>query len=178
MNPTKLKPIEIVRIVNTPPLMAVLNDRQLRRHRDRAGFRISEEGGQTVNLFKYAAWLRSELMLRQSETPLTYEEKRNAARARNLSLATAGRDIGVVTSIARAFRWQQYIDQGKFKNIAELAKAVGQDRSLVARTLRLMFLSPKVIHKIVIGDIGNLSLAKLRQSVPKVWEEQEKMLMG
>ena len=29
MNPTKLKPIEIVRIVNTTPLMAVLNDRQL-----------------------------------------------------------------------------------------------------------------------------------------------------
>lgn len=84
----------------------------------------------------------------------------------------------LVTSIARAFRWQQYIDQGKFKNIAELAKAVGQDRSLVARTLRLMFLSPKVIHRIVIGDIGNLSLAKLRQSVPEVWEDQEKMLMG
>ena len=40
MNPTKLKPIEIVRIVNTTPLMAVLNDRQLRRHRDRAGFRL------------------------------------------------------------------------------------------------------------------------------------------
>ena len=56
LNPTKLKPIEIVRIVNTTPLMAVLNDRQLRRHRDRAGFRVSDDGGQTVNLFKYAAW--------------------------------------------------------------------------------------------------------------------------
>ena len=94
MNPTKLKPIEIVRIVNTTPLNAVLNDRQLRRHRDRAGFRISDDGGQTVNLFKYAAWLRSELMVRQSMTPLTYEEKKNAARNRNLALAMAGRDIG------------------------------------------------------------------------------------
>ena len=99
LNPTKLKPIEIVRIVNTTPLMAVLNDRQLRRHRDRAGFRISEDGGQTVNLFKYAAWLRSELIIRQSETPLTYEEKRNAARARNLALATAGRDIGELPDV-------------------------------------------------------------------------------
>lgn len=81
LNPTKLKPIEIVRIVNTTPLMAVLNDRQLRRHRDRAGFRISEDGGQTVNLFKYAAWLRSELMIRQSETPLTYKDiKKNGTR--------------------------------------------------------------------------------------------------
>ena len=104
LNPTKLKPIEIVRIVNTTPLMAMLNDRQLRRHRDRAGFRISEDGGQTVNLFKYAAWLRSELMIRQSETPLTYEEKRNAARARNLALATAGRDIGELPDVVDAER--------------------------------------------------------------------------
>ncbi len=104
LNPTKLKPIEIVRIVNTTPLMAVLNDRQLRRHRDRAGFRISDDGGQTVNLFKYAAWLRAELMLRQSMTPLTYEEKKNAARNRNLALAMAGRDIGELPEVVNPER--------------------------------------------------------------------------
>ena len=107
LNPTKLKPIEIVRIVNTTPLMAVLNDRQLRRHRDRAGFRISDDGGQTVNLFKYAAWLRSELMLRQSMTPLTYEEKKNAARNRNLAMAMAGRDIGELPEVANPERKKQ-----------------------------------------------------------------------
>ena len=99
LNLTKLKPIEIVRIVNTTPLMAVLNDRQLRRHRDRAGFRISEDGGSTVNLFKYAAWLRAELMLRQSEVPVTYEDKKNAARNRNLAMAMAGRDIGELPDV-------------------------------------------------------------------------------
>ena len=104
LNPTKLKPIEIVRIVNTTPLNAVLNDRQLRRHRDRAGFRISDDGGQTVNLFKYAAWLRSELMLRQSMTPLTYEEKKNAARNRNLAMAMAGRDIGELPEVVNPER--------------------------------------------------------------------------
>jgi len=104
LNPTKLKPIEIVRIVNTTPLMAVLNDRQLRRHRDRAGFRISDDGGQTVNLFKYAAWLRAELMLRQSMTPLTYEEKKNAARNRNLAMAMAGRDIGELPEVVNPER--------------------------------------------------------------------------
>ena len=57
-----------------------------------------------MNLFKYAAWLRSELIIRQSETPLTYEEKRNAARARNLALATAGRDIGELPDVVDAER--------------------------------------------------------------------------
>ncbi len=99
LNPTELKPIEIVRIVNTTPLMAVLNDRQLRRHRDRAGFRISEDGGSTVNLFKYEAWLRAELMARQSEVPVTYEDKKNAARNRNLAMAMAGRDIGELPDV-------------------------------------------------------------------------------
>ena len=108
LNPTKLKPIEIVRIVNTTPLMAVLNDRQLRRHRDRAGFRISDDGGQTVNLFKYAAWLRSELMLRQSMTPLTYEEKKNAARNRNLAMAMAGRDIGELPEVVNPERKKRH----------------------------------------------------------------------
>jgi hypothetical protein len=104
LNPTKLKPIEIVRIVNTTPLNAVLNDRQLRRHRDRAGFRISDDGGQTVNLFKYAAWLRSELMVRQSMTPLSYEDKKNAARNRNLAMAMAGRDIGELPEVVNPER--------------------------------------------------------------------------
>ena len=47
MNPSKLKPIDIVRLVNSTQLQAVLNDRQLRRHRDRAGFRITDDGGQS-----------------------------------------------------------------------------------------------------------------------------------
>ena len=38
MNPGKLKPIEVVRLMNSTPIGAVINDRQLRRNRDRAGF--------------------------------------------------------------------------------------------------------------------------------------------
>ena len=43
--------------------------------------------------------------------------------------------------LARAFRWQQYIDEGKFRNIRELAKAIGQDETAVAKTMRLRMLS-------------------------------------
>ncbi len=77
-------------------------------------------------------------------------------------------------AIARAVRWQGYIDSGKFKNAVELAKAVGLDKSVVSNTLRLRLLSPKIVHKILCGDIPDgLSLKQLRHGVPELWKEQE-----
>ena len=99
MNPTRLKPIDVVRLVNTTPLQDVLNDRQLRRHRERAGFRITDDGGQSINLFKYAAWLREQLHIRQTAVPQSYEDKKNAVRNRNIALALAGRDIGELPEV-------------------------------------------------------------------------------
>lgn len=71
--------------------------------------------------------------------------------------------------LARAFRWQGYIDNGKFKNATELAKAVGMDKSVISNTLRLRLLSPKIVHKILCGDIPDgLSLKQLRHGVPEL----------
>ncbi len=64
------------------------------------------------------------------------------------------------------------IDEGKFKNIAELAKAVGIDSGAVARTIRLTLLSPKIIHRIISGE-ANLTQEQYRQSFPESWEDQE-----
>ena len=81
--------------------------------------------------------------------------------------------------LARAFRWQQYIDEGKFRNIRELAKAIGQDETAVAKTMRLRMLSPAIVHHIVTGDIPrSLNLKNLRQGIPDVWSEQEEKWIG
>ena len=88
----------------------------------------------------------------------------------------------LLLSIARAYRWQKMIDEGKFKNIAELANVLGIDSGAVARTIRLTLLSPKIIHKIIAGEVNlsqvagevNLSQEQYRQSFPDSWEEQEK----
>ena len=79
-------------------------------------------------------------------------------------------------ALARAFRWQKYIDEGKFRNSVALADALGLDKSIVAKILRLRFLSPKIVHKILCGDTPNgLSLKQLRHGVPELWKEQEEM---
>lgn len=82
-------------------------------------------------------------------------------------------------ALARAFRWQQYIDNGTYKNIKELAKAIGQEPAYVARTIRLRYLSPTIIHQIIHGTLpSKLSLRTLRQSIPDLWAEQNTLFLG
>ena len=78
----------------------------------------------------------------------------------------------VIVALARAFRWQKYIDEGKFSNIRKLAKAVGLDESVVGATLRLQWLAPGVIHDILSGGCKDVSLKQLRHGVPELWREQ------
>ena len=82
----------------------------------------------------------------------------------------------VQLALARAFRWQKMIDEGKFSNIKDLAATVGVDSGLISRTIRLTLLSPKIIHKLLSGEL-DLSLDSCRRSFPDSWAEQEKVLL-
>ena len=85
----------------------------------------------------------------------------------------------LVVAISRAFRWQEAIDSGKFKNATELAKALGVDKGVAARTIRLTHLSPEIIHRIIAGKFpANLTVRKLREAFPLRWDEQKKVLLG
>ena len=55
LDPRKLRPSELCRLLNSTPLGEVINDRQLRRHRTRAGLRIGD--ARHVDLVRYVAWL-------------------------------------------------------------------------------------------------------------------------
>jgi hypothetical protein len=55
IDPRKLKPTELVRLLNSTPLGEVISERQLHRHRARAGYRIGD--GKHVDLLRYTAWL-------------------------------------------------------------------------------------------------------------------------
>lgn len=100
LNPSKIKPVDVVRLLNSTRQGEVLNESKLSRHRNGAGFRISDDNGQTVNIFKYGAWLREKWLERQNNPPQTYEDKKAAARNRNIEMALAGRDIGELPAVA------------------------------------------------------------------------------
>lgn len=93
IDPRRLRPTQLARLLNSTTLGEVISERQLHRHRTRAGFRIGD--GQTVDLFRYVAWL---IQVRNEPRPVDdsdpYETIKERARARNAAISSAGRDIG------------------------------------------------------------------------------------
>lgn len=83
----------------------------------------------------------------------------------------------VQLALARAFRWQKMIDEGKFSNIKDLAATIGVDSGHISRTIRLTLLSPKIIHQLLSGEL-DLSWDSCRRSFPDSWAEQEKMFLN
>jgi len=55
INPRQLKPSDLARLLNSTPLGTVIDERELYRHRVRAGFQIGE--GRQIDLYRYVAWL-------------------------------------------------------------------------------------------------------------------------
>ena len=86
IDPRNLRPSVLTRMLNSTPLGEVISERQLRRHRNRAGYRIGDQ--KHVDLFRYAAWL---VNLRHNPAPVKppadYEAVKEAARARNAALS-------------------------------------------------------------------------------------------
>jgi len=100
MNPRALKPSEVARLLNSTPLGPVIDERQLYRHRNQAGFRIGD--GKHIDLFRYIAWLiETKHAPKVKVDPAeAYAAMKAAAAQRNRIKAEAGRDIGELPSVA------------------------------------------------------------------------------
>ncbi|RMH70460.1 MAG: hypothetical protein D6685_00015 [Bacteroidetes bacterium] len=102
VDPRSLRPGELCRLLNSTPLGEVIGERQVRRHRTRAGLRIASAGDDSrVDLVRYVAWLVQECRRRQPETERLegYDAHRERARARNIALSLSGRNIGELPEI-------------------------------------------------------------------------------
>ena len=105
-DPRKLRPSELCRLLNSTPLGEVLNERQLHRHRTRAGMRIGD--ARHVDLLRYTAWLVEQHHApKPAVTGDPYEKLKDRARARNAAIALAGRDIGDLPEVVNPERKAQ-----------------------------------------------------------------------
>ena len=106
IDPRRLKPTELCRLLNSTPLGEVISERQLHRHRTRAGYRIGD--GKTVDLFRYVAWLVSVRHAPKPDaepTQLTgYDAIKEQARERNKRLSLSGRNIGEIPPVVNPER--------------------------------------------------------------------------
>jgi len=114
IDPRNLKPADLARLLNSTPLGTVIDERQLYRHRMRAGFRIGD--GRRVDLFRYVVWLMEERRApRKTIDPMAgYEALKERAAARNRALSEAGRDIGELPAVADPDRKAQAEEDFRF----------------------------------------------------------------
>ena len=98
VDPRKLRPADLARLLNSTPLGEVVSEDQLRKHRTRAGFRLGR--GAPVDLYRYAAWLADLRHGPKVDTKAAdYEARKEAARARNAAMSLSGRDIGAIPEV-------------------------------------------------------------------------------
>ena len=82
----------------------------------------------------------------------------------------------LATGIARAYRWQELMDNGDFESPEALAEALGVHVSYVRRFLRLTFLASPIVDAIFAGKAPwTISLAKPNINLPFSWKEQLKL---
>jgi hypothetical protein len=88
-------------------------------------------------------------------------------------------DPALVKALARAFRYQKLLDQGRYASISEMAVAEKIDRGYLGRLLRLAVLAPDLVETILDGRQGaDADLARLMEPLPIPWSEQRAKLVS
>jgi hypothetical protein len=88
-------------------------------------------------------------------------------------------DPALVKALARAFRYQRLLDEGRYTSISEMAKAEKIERGYLGTLLRLTLLAPAIVEAILDGrQPADLGLPRLLDAVPTDWSEQWQALLG
>jgi hypothetical protein len=60
-------------------------------------------------------------------------------------------DPALVKALARAFRYQRMLDEGRYASISEMAEAERIERGYIGTLLRLTFLTPDLVKALLDG---------------------------
>lgn len=90
-----------------------------------------------------------------------------------VAAVTTRADPTLVKALARAFRYQRMLDEGRYATITEMAEAERIERGYLGGLLRLTLLAPDIVSAILDGQQrGSLSLAVLAGPTAFGWDEQ------
>ena len=93
-------------------------------------------------------------------------------QANDAAVATRA-DPALVKALARAFRYQRLLDEGRYASISEMAAAERIERGYLGRVLRLTLLAPDIVQAILDGrQPAEPALPALLQPFPADWERQ------
>jgi hypothetical protein len=86
------------------------------------------------------------------------------------AVVTTRADPTLVKALARAFRYQRMLDEGRYGSMTEMAAAEKVDRGYLGRLLQLTLLAPDTIAAILDGtQDGELTLPYLMAGFDVIW---------
>ncbi len=93
--------------------------------------------------------------------------------ADGIAPTTTRADPALVKALARAFRYQRMLDQGRYGSVTEMAAAERIERGYLGSLLRLTLLAPNLIEVILDGQrLDGLTLPRLLGGLPAIWTDQ------
>jgi hypothetical protein len=88
-------------------------------------------------------------------------------------------DPHILRSIGRAWAWRRRMEAGEFGTVRDLAIAVNLAERHVSRQLRLAYLAPEVLKRLVFGrEVTAVTLMQLTESAALPWVEQAGVVFG
>ncbi len=76
-------------------------------------------------------------------------------------------------ALARAFRYQRLLDEGRYASISEMSAAERIERGYLGSLLRLTLFAPNIIEVILNGrQPAGMTLPRLLAPFPACWAEQ------
>jgi hypothetical protein len=82
-------------------------------------------------------------------------------------------DPHILRAIGRAWAWRRRMEAGEFGTVRDLAIAVNLAERHVSRQLRLAYLAPEVLKRLVFGrEITAITVMQLTESAALPWAEQ------
>jgi hypothetical protein len=82
-------------------------------------------------------------------------------------------DPAMVKALARAFRYQRLLEEGRYASISEMAAGQRLDRGYLGRVLQLTLLAPDIVEAILDGvQPEDLTLPRLIKPFPLEWAHQ------
>ena len=77
-------------------------------------------------------------------------------------------DPALLKALARAFRWQKMLDEGRYSSISEMAAAERIERGYLGKLLQLTLLPPAVVEAIVDGSV-DIGTSELMEEMKVEW---------
>ncbi|MEN9923977.1 MAG: hypothetical protein RL268_103 [Pseudomonadota bacterium] len=115
--------------------------------------------------------------------PLTHRRRNGRPRIQPPAEYTAEHDRGtdphIMRAIALAWSWKRKLDTGEMSCNQDIATAENFTAAYVGRVLRLAYLAPNVLHRLLVDRTSpSARLKDLWYATDLPWAEQEEAIFG